>query len=211
MDDEDIKHWQHLIEEHKRYLRVREEQATNYGSLSCPPHIILEIKSAKRQIGELQQRIRRRIRNAENDRFYSAEEIDEVSDKIARIAELEQVIPMREGLIEILRDTFYWRNQSPKGRIVVCGLAVIVFYPLLRVILEIIYSNHGEYLWSIILGFFATLVYVFVVFSLYRWFKQIYSNVRDLEKKQEDDKEELQILRSELSEIYAIKDKQKVP
>jgi 23S rRNA maturation mini-RNase III len=64
MDDEDIRHWQHLIIEHQRYLRILEEKVVNFGKLNAPAHILKEIEDTKRSITELEQRIRRRIRNA---------------------------------------------------------------------------------------------------------------------------------------------------
>src|SRR5262245_51279376 len=110
MDDEDVRHWQHLIEEHKRHLRVLEEQAAGYGKLACPPHITLAIEDTKREIDKLQQRIRRRLRNAQNGNLFNAEEIDEIAEKSARIAQLEQMTPMREDVIKKFREVFDWRH-----------------------------------------------------------------------------------------------------
>jgi hypothetical protein len=66
MDDEDIRHSQTLIVENTRHLRVLEQQAAAYGKLACPPHIVIGIEDATRQIKELEQRIRRRIRHADD-------------------------------------------------------------------------------------------------------------------------------------------------
>src|SRR5437867_3727512 len=100
MDDEDINHWYRLIAEHKRYLRVLEEQAAGYGRLACPPHIVTGIEDATRQINELEQRIRRRIRNASKAGvFYSSEEVDEIYEKVKEILALENTIQQCKELL----------------------------------------------------------------------------------------------------------------
>src|SRR6266496_3452497 len=100
MDDEDIRHWQNLIAEHKRYLRIQEEKVAGFGKLNTPAHILKDIDDTSKSIAELEQRIRRRIRNAPDDgRLYNNEEVNEIYDLVSDIIRIEEEISFANLLI----------------------------------------------------------------------------------------------------------------
>src|SRR6266542_2192579 len=206
MDDDDIRHWQHLIEEYTRYLRIREEQAAGYGKLECPPHIVTGIEDATQQINELEQRIRRRIRHAgETGVFYSTEEVDEIYERTARITQLELTILMHESTIKTSKISFGRRRLGWKTKLYMGLSAVFVLFYLVRVTVDILSLNFGE-LWQrsliaslLILGYIALLFFV-----SRRTSREPYIKVVDLEKDLQDKKDKLQIQKSELNKIYKV-------
>src|SRR3978361_1831136 len=108
MDDEDIRHWQHLIIEYKRHLRILEEKVVGYGKLECPPHILKDAEDTQRQIKDFEQRIRRRIRRADDsDILYSIEEVDEIYDKFLEIIWIEESIRLEKTVNAILERNYY--------------------------------------------------------------------------------------------------------
>src|SRR4051812_19598246 len=112
MDDEDIQHWHELIAIKKRRRRKLERQEAKYG-LNCPPEIQTEIEDLTREIKDLDQKIRRRIKNAGNNTaFRSDEEVDEIYDRTAEIASLKRGVHFLDGLLKILKSLFYWKNQD---------------------------------------------------------------------------------------------------
>ena len=50
-------HWRNLLEEHRKALQVLELQATQFGKLMVPPHIVTEIQDRKEQIAELETKL----------------------------------------------------------------------------------------------------------------------------------------------------------
>ena len=54
---EDLKHWRNLLEEHRKALQVLELQATQFGKLMVPPHIVTEIQDRKEKITELEAKL----------------------------------------------------------------------------------------------------------------------------------------------------------
>ena len=50
-------HWRNLLEEHRKALQVLELQATRFGKLMVPPHIVTEIQDRKEQIAELETKL----------------------------------------------------------------------------------------------------------------------------------------------------------
>ena len=50
-------HWCNLLEEHRKALQVLELQATQFGKLMVPPHIVTEIQDRKEQITELETKL----------------------------------------------------------------------------------------------------------------------------------------------------------
>ena len=203
MDDEDILHWYRLIEEHKRHLRILEEKEAKYGKLDCPPYILTSMEDTQRDIKELEQRIRRRNRSAaEAEILYSAEEIGEIYDTIARIGQLEQAIPTQEGTIKILQEAFYRQYQSTKAKALI-GLGFVVFVsPFIRVIGDI-FSSKLTLRQKLPLSFSVITGFAGLMFYSWRWVKtELYGNIRDLELKLQANREELQRRKAKLNKIY---------
>src|SRR5262245_23826256 len=85
-DDDDLRHWHNLVFEHKRHLRILEQKAAIHGRLDCPPVILKGIEDTQREISNLEQRIRRRIRHSEDNKLlYTGEEIEEIAAKMLEI------------------------------------------------------------------------------------------------------------------------------
>jgi hypothetical protein len=83
IDDPDILHWNDLINEHKRTLKVLERQAAQWGKLHVPPYVTKSIEDARKEIDTLEQNIRRRIKNANtSDVLRTNEEIDAMFDEV---------------------------------------------------------------------------------------------------------------------------------
>ena len=50
-------HWRNLLEEHRKALQVLELQATQFGKLMVPPHIVTEIQDRKEKIADLEAKL----------------------------------------------------------------------------------------------------------------------------------------------------------
>lgn len=208
MDDEDIQHWYRLITEYTRHLRIVEEKIAAHGRLEAPTSLITDERQTKEAIGQLNQSIRRRKRNAgEAEVLYNAEEVGEIYEKIARIGQLEQVIPMQEGTIETLKGAFFREHQSWKGKFMIPAIAFLLLQPTLRVILEIIsYFSGGtkDIPSDLYTGIFFAIVSIVLLIVLFKQLGEIYREVRNLERKLQANKDELQTQKSELNKIYKV-------
>lgn len=210
MVDEDIEHWYRLIAEHKRHLRVLEEQAAGHGRLNVPPAIALGIDDAQRSIAELEQRVRRRVRNADNGRFFSAEEVEEISEKVARIAELEQTIPVNESALKTQKEAFYNNFQAIEIRIGLFFLGTIFVITIIGGII-ILSSIKPDTPWeNVLYTGFAVISSIVMPFFVWRRFTKQYLEIKDMEKKIQHYKVELQLAKAELSRIYKVDEEPKV-
>jgi hypothetical protein len=103
MEDE-IHYLQDLIIAHKRRLQTLEQQVALVGKASAPPEKLMEIEDIQKTIDELEQRIRRKIRNSgEEGVYYSTEQVDEIYGKITRVAQLEYRVPVLDSIVQELR------------------------------------------------------------------------------------------------------------
>jgi hypothetical protein len=139
--DDDIRHWQNIIEVTKQRLQILEEKRAKYGDLDCPPLIIQEIKEAQQTINNHQQRIRRRIRNsAPDDVLYTNEEVNDIYGMMASIHMWEGYISQNEPFVNQeedlksrydLRSKIYqvlYKNSTllASGKLFIFGLILIL-------------------------------------------------------------------------------------
>jgi len=96
--DDEIDHWKQLIGVHTRQLRIQEMMAAKFG-LYCPQHVLQDIEDRRREISELEQKIRRRnLHAADTETFYSSKEVDEIYNRISEIVRNQEEIIQLEAI-----------------------------------------------------------------------------------------------------------------
>lgn len=207
IEDEEIKGWYQRIAIHKQNLRILEDQYAKFGALHCPPHVLTSIEEEKRNIRELNQRIRRRTRNADKGNvLYNAEEVDEIYDKIVLVAQLEYSIPRQEGTATTLKNAFYWKRQSIKAKFITVGAIFLVINPFIRLILDTLLSEKAL-IQKLITVLVALTLFSIMAFFVAKWVKNdLFGLIRELDVKSQGDRAELQTQKDELNKIYKIKE-----
>ncbi len=127
--DEDIEHWQHLLVEHKRYLRIVEKQLAGHGKLGAPPELLRKEEIVRDEINDVTQRIRRRIKHMNDDGLlYSDEEVDNVVEHLFQIhaieLQLDSLIATREEYKRLVKASK--KNKSRYASNAIAGLLFIV-------------------------------------------------------------------------------------
>jgi hypothetical protein len=204
MDDEDIIHWQKLIEEHKRFRRIREEQAASYGRLACPPHILLEIENTTKQIEELEQRIEEQIKNAGKGKFFNAQQVKEIAGQYAELAQMERSITLLEGMVQIFKESFYTQHQDRPTKFLIGVVGTGIVLRFVTAIVSIISAKSRDLRKKAIVSSWQTWIYVLLLYYAWRKLQELYSEVSDLDKMLQDRKEEFEAKKRELNKIFKV-------
>lgn len=204
MDDEDIIHWQKLIEEYKRFKRIREEQAAGYGRLACPPHIVLEIEDTTKKIEELERLIEEKIKNAGDGKFFTAEQVREITGQYAHLAQMERSITLLEGMVQIFKESYYTQHQDRSTKFLIGVLGTGIVLRFVNAIVNIISAKSKELRKKAIISAWPTWIYIPFLYYAWRKLQELYGEVSGLETMLQDRKEEYEAKKRELNKIFRV-------
>src|SRR5258706_2257178 len=196
MDDE-ISYLQDLIVTHKRRLQTLKQQVAMLGKASAPPEKLIEIEDIEKEISEIEQRIRRKVRNVENGDLFSAEEVEEIAGKYARIAHLEHVIPFTEDLLGMLKISFTNKEQRITSLWIILMIAVTVLFTVQWTLRIVSFWNDVSPSKNLAAIFAIVFLGILSLFLLKKSV-EFYTGIKELKKNIRASKNELQTKKTEL-------------